>query len=68
MKNRGIRILNKLLIPFSSTEPSDQEKQLQELVFGKDIIAATSERQQSAAVKVHMIPAYVAHIMTSTSL
>jgi hypothetical protein len=32
-------------------EPSEQEKQLQELVFGKDIVAATSERQ-STSVKV----------------
>ena len=46
---------------FSVSEPSDQEKQLQELVFGKDVIAATSERQQSTAVKVIMILIYVAH-------
>lgn len=41
-----IRRFPKLLL-----EPSDEEKQLQELVFGKDIVAATSERQ-SSSVKV----------------
>ena len=30
-------------------------------MFGKDVIAATSERQQSTAVKVIMILIYVAH-------
>lgn len=33
-------------------EPSEQEKKLHELVFGKDIIAATSERQQANSVQV----------------
>jgi hypothetical protein len=33
-------------------EPSEQEKKLHELVFGKDIIAATSERQQASSVQV----------------
>lgn len=38
----------------SIEEPTEQEKQLHELVFGKDIIAATSERQQSASVQVRL--------------
>jgi hypothetical protein len=35
-------------------EPSEQEKKLHELVFGKDIIAATSERQQANSVQVRL--------------